>query len=236
MEKVAQSGSVSRVSRRSQTAEEHKFPVTEARPRRRGTQECVMEQIRSFIAIELSEDILSAIADLQRRLKNQVPADTVRWVQPNSIHLTLQFLGDVPAGKINPIAQALAAACVPFSPFTITVGGLGCFPDPRRPRVTWVGVEEPTGTLAALQKAVERAMIPLGFKPEQRAFHPHLTLGRTQRRATRDQAQALGTLVSTTQVPVLGQMEARQVCLMRSDLRPTGAVYTRLAAAPLSGK
>ena len=195
-----------------------------------------MEQIRSFIAIELSEDILSAIADLQRRLKSRVPADTVRWVQPNGIHLTLQFLGDVPAVKIDSIAQALTTACAPFHPFTITVGGLGCFPDARHPRVTWVGVDEPTGTLAALQKAVERAMIPLGFKPEQRAFHPHLTLGRTQRRATRDQAQALGTLVTATQIPPLGQMEARQVCLMRSDLRSTGAVYTQLAAAPLSGQ
>ena len=195
-----------------------------------------MEQIRAFIAIELSEDILSAIADLQRQLKKQVPEGTVRWVKPGGIHLTLQFLGDVPAVKINSIAQALTAACAPFHPFSVTVGGLGCFPNAKRPRVTWVGVDEPTGTLAALQKAIERAMVPLGFTPERRAFHPHLTLGRTKRQATRDQAQALGTLITTTQIPFLGQMNVRQVCLIRSDLRPTGAVYTRLAAAPLAGQ
>ena len=195
-----------------------------------------MEQIRSFIAIELSEDILSAIADLQRQLKKQVPEGTVRWVKPGGIHLTLQFLGDVPVVKINSIAQALTAACAPFHPFSVTVGGLGCFPNAKRPRVTWVGVDEPTGTLAALQKAIERAMVPLGFTPERRAFHPHLTLGRTKRQATRDQAQALGTLITTTQIPFLGQMNVRQVCLIRSDLRPTGAVYTRLAAAPLAGQ
>jgi len=195
-----------------------------------------MEQIRAFIAIELSEDILSAIADLQRQLKKQVPEGTVRWVKPGGIHLTLQFLGDVPVVKINSIAQALTAACAPFHPFSVTVGGLGCFPNAKRPRVTWVGVDEPTGTLAALQKAIERAMVPLGFTPERRAFHPHLTLGRTKRQATRDQAQALGTLITTTQIPFLGQMNVRQVCLIRSDLRPTGAVYTRLATAPLSGQ
>mgnify|MGYP000138424855 CR=1 FL=1 len=195
-----------------------------------------MEKIRSFIAIELSENILSAIADLQRQLKNQVPAGTVRWVRPEGIHLTLQFLGDVPAVKINSIAQALTETCAPCQPFSITIGGLGCFPNARRPRVTWVGVDEPTGTLAALQKAIERAMVPLGFTPEKRAFHPHLTLGRTQRRATRDQVQALGALITTTQVPFLGQMDVHQVCLIRSDLRPTGAVYTRLATAPLSGQ
>ena len=195
-----------------------------------------MEKIRSFIAIELSENILSAIADLQRQLKNQVPAGTVRWVRPEGIHLTLQFLGDVPAVKINSIAQALTETCAPCQPFSITIGGLGCFPNARRPRVTWVGADEPTGTLAALQKAIERAMVPLGFTPERRAFHPHLTLGRTKRQATRDQAQALGTLITTTQIPFLGQMNVRQVCLIRSDLRPTGAVYTRLAAAPLAGQ
>ncbi len=195
-----------------------------------------MKTIRSFIAIELSENILAAIADLQKQLKNQVPKDTVRWVQPEGIHLTLQFLGDVPLPKIEPIAQALVTACAPFRPFSITVGGLGCFPNLRRPRVTWVGVEEPTGTLAALQKAVERALIPLGFTPEKRAFHPHLTLGRTRRQASRDQAQALGTLVSKTSLPLLGQMEVQWVSLMRSDLRPTGAVYTQLATAPLQGK
>jgi 2'-5' RNA ligase len=195
-----------------------------------------METIRSFIAIELSEDILSAIVNLQRQLEDQVPARTVRWVRPEGIHLTLQFLSDVPAAKINSIAQALTATCAPFRPFSIAVGGLGCFPNANRPRVTWVGVDEPTGTLSALQKAVERTMVPLGFTPEDRAFHPHLTLGRTQRRATRDQAQALGALITATRAPVLGQMDVRQVCLMRSDLRPTGAVYTQLAAAPLTGK
>jgi len=195
-----------------------------------------MEKIRSFIAIELSENILSAIADLQRQLKKQVPEGTVRWVRPEGIHLTLQFLGDVPAVKINSIAQALTEACTSCHPFSITVGGLGCFPNARRPRVTWIGVDEPTGTLAALQKAIERAMVPLGFTPEKRAFHPHLTLGRTQRRATRDQIQALGTLITTTQAPFLEQMDVHQVCLIRSDLRPTGAEYTRLATAPLAGQ
>jgi 2'-5' RNA ligase len=99
-----------------------------------------------------------------------------------------------------------------------------------------VGVHEETGTLKRLQKAVEDGMEKLGFPPEGREFHAHLTLGRTQQRASSGDMRRLSQLVEETNIGELGQMEARVVSLMRSDLRPTGAVYTQLAAVELEGK
>jgi len=194
-----------------------------------------MKQIRTFIAIKLDETINAALADLQRQLKAKAPQGSVRWVRPEGIHLTLKFLGDVPVNRIEEIKQALIQACVGFPAFSFSVGGLGCFPNPRRPRVVWVGVQEESGTLAGLQKAIEDGMEKLGFAPEGRRFHAHLTLGRTQRRASSGDARRLGQLVSETDIGELGQMEVRAVSLMKSDLKPTGAVYTRLAAARLEG-
>ncbi len=194
-----------------------------------------MKQVRTFIAIELDETINAALADLQAQLKSKVPQGSVRWVKPGGIHLTLKFLGDVPANRIEEIERALTQACAGFPAFSLSVGGLGCFPNPRRPRVLWVGVQEESGTLAGLQKAIEDGMEQLGFAPEGRRFHAHLTLGRTQRRASSGDVRRLGRLVQETDIGELAQMEARAVSLIKSDLKPTGAVYTRLAAAGLEG-
>ena len=192
-----------------------------------------VEQIRSFIAIELSQDVKDSLSRLQDRLKRQVPERSVRWVRPGGVHLTLKFLGDVPATRIASISQAVETACRGFSQFTIELAGLGCFPNPRRPRVVWVGVREPTGTLVRLQKAVEGALAELGFKPEGRPFRPHLTLGRVQRKVGHSDRQRLGELIAESDVDLLGRMTVASVNLIRSDLRPDGAVYTVLAHAPL---
>jgi len=192
-----------------------------------------VDTVRTFIAIELTPAILKRIGDLQARLKEDVPHGLVRWTRPGGIHLTLKFLGEVPVTQVDAIAEAMREACTPYASFSFAVGGLGCFPNPRRPRVIWVGVDEASGVLARLQRDVERAIKPLGYPPERRGFSPHLTLGRVKGR-DRDALQALGTYVSRAQVRV-GEMRATSVSLMRSDLLPGGAVYTELATAPLSG-
>jgi len=192
-----------------------------------------VEQIRTFIAIELSQDLKDSLTRLQGRLKRQVPERSVRWVRPDGIHLTLKFLGDVPTLRIASISQAVETACRGCSRFTIELAGLGCFPNPRRPRVMWVGVREPTGTLVRLQKAVEGTLVELGFEPEDRSFRPHLTLGRAQRRLGRSDAQRLGELIAQSDVGLLGRMSVASVNVIRSDLQPDGAVYTVLARAAL---
>ena len=194
-----------------------------------------MKQIRTFVAIELDETISAALTDLQEQLKADVPRGSVRWVRPEGIHLTLKFLGDVSVARIEELEQALTQACTPCPVFSFSVGGLGCFPNPRRPRVIWVGVQEGGGTLKRLQEAVEHGMEKLGFAPEGRRFDAHLTVGRTQQRASSGDVRLLGQLVSETEVGRLGQMEVQAVSLIKSDLRPSGAVYTRLAEVRLEG-
>ncbi len=189
-----------------------------------------MPDIRAFIAIELDEPVKTALADVQRRLREAMPRDSVRWVRPGGVHLTLKFLGNVPAGQVADITRAIeAAAGQGIAPFSLTIGQLGCFPNLRRPRVVWVGVQEPTGALARLQGAVEKHIAPLGYPTEKRPFSPHLTLGRTQRRASPADVRRIGEVVGAAGVGQLAAMEVRAVGLIRSDLKPTGAVYTRLA-------
>jgi 2'-5' RNA ligase len=192
-----------------------------------------MDTVRTFIAIELPEPILARLEELQARMREDVPPGLLRWVRPAGIHLTLKFLGEVPLTQIEVLSGALQEACAPHGGFAFRIAGLGCFPNPRRPRVVWVGVEEPSGALARLQRDVERALSPLGYPPEGRPYSPHLTLGRVKGHG-REALEALGAYVSRSAVTV-GQVQASAVHLMRSDLRPSGAVYTELAVAPLMG-
>lgn len=193
------------------------------------------ETVRAFIAIELDHAVLRALDKLQAELKRDSSQKAVRWVESSGIHLTLKFLGDVPIGQLEDLNAGLQRACYGFAPFAISCAGLGCFPNPNRPRVIWVGVDEPRGVLAELQQAVEREIAPLGYPTEDRPFSPHLTLGRVRREASRDDVRRLGQLIAARQVGKLAQMEARAVSLIRSELRPTGAVYTRLFDVSLRG-
>ena len=192
-----------------------------------------MAGIRSFVAIELPEAVKEALAALQRRLRDQAPPQAVRWTRPESIHLTLQFLGEVAPGQIEAIVNALREVSAERPPFTFQVMGVGVFPNPHRPRVVWAGVSEPNEPLLDLQKAVGQALAPLGFPPEKRGFTPHLTIGRAARHAGRRELSELGAAVIQAEVGVVGQVRVDHITLMKSDLRPGGAVYTPLAVVPL---
>jgi 2'-5' RNA ligase len=192
-----------------------------------------MPILRTFIAIELDEQCKSGLSHLQNRLRDQMPPRGVRWVQPEGIHLTLKFLGDTPVEKVDEVKLALAWVAAQAGPFTFTVAGLGCFPNSRQPRVVWVGLQEPTGALARLQKAVEDHVAPLGFPTEQRSFSPHLTLGRVQRYAAKSEVRQIGEVAVANAVGTIGEMTATVVCYIKSDLRPSGAVYTTLFEAKL---
>jgi 2'-5' RNA ligase len=185
-------------------------------------------EIRAFIAIELPDPLRTSLRRLQDRLRAQASPRAVRWVQPRGIHLTLRFLGQTPVDQVEVIAHALRSACTSIPPFSYTVSGLGCFPNTHRPRVIWVGVQEPTGALSRLQQATEDACEELGFERERRAFHPHLTLGRLRDRAPARERRAVGELIQGAEVGSLATEIAAGISLIRSDLRPGGAVYTTL--------
>jgi 2'-5' RNA ligase len=194
-----------------------------------------MTTARTFIAIELDDELKDSLGHLQDRLRGQLSPRSVRWVQLQGIHLTLKFLGDTPLEKLEEVQVALAQAAAEISPFTFTVAGVGCFPNSRRPRVVWVGVQELTGSLVRLRDAVEDRVAPLGFPTERRRFSPHLTLGRVQRHASKSEVRELSEVVAAHTTGVLDEMAVTAVSYIKSDLKPSGAVYTTLAEAKLKG-
>jgi 2'-5' RNA ligase len=193
------------------------------------------EPVRTFIAIELSEEIRTQLAEAQARLRARSPGRAVKWVHPEGIHLTLKFLGNVPTGKISALSGAIERAVAGHTAFDIHLAGLGCFPDLNRPRVVWVGVEGDLEALEALQRAVEKELNALGYPPEGRRFTAHLTLGRVRDDAAPDERRRLGEAVRAIVLESGASTTVHQVSLMKSDLQPTGAVYTQLAAAKLAG-
>jgi 2'-5' RNA ligase len=191
--------------------------------------------LRTFLAVDLPDPLRSRLGKEIDRLSRLTTRGVVRWVPAKGIHLTLKFLGEVDPGRVGPLAEAIRSAASSHPAFRVSVGGVGCFPGPRRPRVVWVGVQEPTGALAALQREIEAALAPLGFPPEEREFNPHLTLGRVRREATSEDAAKVGAVISKEVASSLGEIPVVEVVLFRSDLRPTGPIYTRLATAALEG-
>jgi len=192
-----------------------------------------MATLRTFIAVELDEELKGNLGALQSHLRGQVAPRSVRWVRPQGIHLTLKFLGDTPSEQVEQVKAALTQAVAEIGPFTFTVGNLGCFPNAHRPRVIWVGLQEPTGALLRLKNAIEAQVAPLGFPTEKRAFNPHLTLGRVQRRASKSEVREIGEVVAASDIGVIDEMTVTTVTYIKSDLTPSGAVYTTLLKAGL---
>lgn len=191
------------------------------------------EMWRLFIAIELPDPALTLLSRIQADLKQRAPAQSVRWVAPGSVHLTLKFLGDVPAPHVDAVRAALGEAVRGHAPFELSTGSLGCFPNATRPRVIWIGIERSHGELNALRDAVEAHVAPLGYPTEDRPFSPHLTLGRVRQNAPYGAVATLGALAATTPVTTHETWIADRVSLMRSDLKPDGAVYTEVAHVAL---
>jgi 2'-5' RNA ligase len=187
--------------------------------------------IRSFIAIDLSDLVrrqLEALAQELRKCGAQVG-----WVRTEGIHLTLKFLGDVAPESIEDIKPALAGVASQTEPIHIEPAGCGAFPTIKSPRVIWVGLRGQSGPLAELVRRVDAAMVSLGFKPEDRPFKPHLTLGRVKgRQGLQDLRQVLLAHLDFTAEP----FDAVEVVLYKSELRPDGARYTPLFKAPFSGR
>ena len=190
------------------------------------------EHVRSFIAIELPEEVKAGITRLQNRLKdaNHSP---VKWVNPNSIHLTLKFLGDVPVNKINSITRALETATREIPPFQLEVKDLGVFPNLNKVRVVWVGVSGDITRLRQLQQRIESNLATLDFTPEIRAFTPHLTLARLREQASPDERQNFGQLIGNTKFDSVYKFRVDSISLMRSQLTREGAIYSRLGSAKL---
>jgi len=191
-----------------------------------------MEPVRAFIAIELPNSVKSTLSQLQDNLKQSDRAP-VKWVDPDSIHLTLKFLGNIAAGMIPELTKAISEAAGGIAPFRLDLGELGVFPNLRAPRVVWVGLGGEIATLSVIQENIESALIPLGFSPERRAFSPHLTLGRVRERASPEERRRLGEAVSSLKIGAKLSFTVDALNLMRSRLTREGAFYSRLSSVAL---
>jgi len=185
--------------------------------------------VRCFVAVNLSPELKGRLAELEAQLK-EARAD-VSWVKPESIHLTLKFLGEVEEERIPLIKGAVQEGLEGARPLVLSLAGMGAFPNPRSPRVIWVGIAGERERLCQLQERVERAMEKIGFSREARPFSPHVTLGRT--RSGRG-CPALMDLVGRMADLEVGVVRAQSIDLMRSQLHPAGAIYTIIESFPLT--
>lgn len=180
----------------------------------------MMRNIRTFVAVEMPDPVREQFRDVEDRLRR---ADAhVKWVEPQNIHVTLKFLGDVAEDRIEKIFQSVEEGTQGLASFDIRLSQLGAFPNLRQPRVVWIGVEEGKEQLAELQKRVEDSIARQGFPREKRKFSPHLTIGRVKSsRGTNELVEAIQATPFESE-----SFEINEVVVMESTLTPEGPIYT----------
>ncbi|HWV46478.1 MAG TPA: RNA 2',3'-cyclic phosphodiesterase [Nitrospira sp.] len=194
--------------------------------------------LRAFLAVELSDDLRNRITliqqDLRQRLGRESSKDSrITWVQPSSLHLTMKFLGDTGELQIEPLREAVGRAMTGHEVVHMPIERLGVFPRLQQPRVLWVGPSEQweqgddAKRLTTLHRAIEDCCQPFGFEPEGRPLSPHLTLARVKE-GERHVGQALAKSGVIDRPISLGLLAMDSIVLMKSELRPTGSVYTKL--------
>lgn len=188
---------------------------------------------RLFAAIELPQDVRERIAQVSQRLA--AAGWRAKWVNPQGTHLTLKFYGNVPVDNIPVLRETLRPIVALGRPFELSAEGAGVFPNPRRPRVVWLGVGGDLESLGRLQRDIERASAEIGYEPEQRAFNPHLTVARIRPEdlsTVNGVEQRLAEIAALPPLP----LPVERVALFRSELRRSGAVYTVVEEFPLGGE
>ncbi len=183
-----------------------------------------------FIAVHLDASIKRELEKLQSAVR---AGNTVRWVKPDQMHLTLKFLGDVSADAVPSVIAGLQRIGSEFAPFALKLGGWGCFPNFSKPRVIWIGLEGALDPLRGLQARVEQETASLSGHKEDKPFAPHLTLGRTKDAPFRD-IQRLGQLIQAARPSSGAAWTIQHLYLMRSVLGQSGATHHVLAQVPLS--
>lgn len=190
-----------------------------------------MNLLRAFIAVEIPlairKAVCSATSDLQKEINS-----LVRWVPMENMHLTLKFLGDVSASNLDMLTQMISAEADLFNCFDLHLDGLGSFPNLKRPRVIYIGIQAPA-VLEALHRGIESASRRLGYESEDRGFSPHLTIGRVKQNINAAEQQTIRRALEGMKIDALGTAHIEALHLYKSDLKPTGSVYTRLYSAPL---
>ncbi len=188
--------------------------------------------MRAFLAIELPEAVRRVLAEEARLLRHA--GGRASWVRPENMHLTLRFLGECDGERLAALTPLVSAACGAHPAPSLSVAGLGAFPTPARPSVVWAGIRVLSGDLKELQGAIEKACTSAGFTPDDKPFHPHVTLARVRGHAAPSElARALNERIDAGSQPYGDEFTAAAVALFSSELKPGGPVYTRLAEHPV---
>ena len=190
--------------------------------------------VRVFVAVGLSAEARGQLIDAVERIRAKVPQG-IQWANPDGMHLTLKFLGNIAAAGVEPLLNCLEPVAAVRPSFTLDLAGLGMFPNRRSPRVLWAGADGDLDALSALQQDAEAAINALGYPPEQRPFRPHITLGRPRRAVSDAQRGRIGEVVAALAPPATVRWQVEAVDVMRSELHPSGARYTVLGSVALGG-
>jgi 2'-5' RNA ligase len=188
-----------------------------------------LEKIRAFIAVPASDEVKEIVAKTVGELK--AAGASVKWVEPENVHLTLKFLGNITAEDVEKLRVRLREALGSYSSFDVTAGKVGCFPGGRRaPRVIWIGLEGAIDRLKEIAVKVDETCAGLGFDPETRPFKAHLTIGRVRRGSggLRELGESIGSIGFK---PL--KLQVDRVNLVRSRLSPQGPTYTVLESIAL---
>ena len=189
--------------------------------------------IRAFAAIQFPTVVKQKIDQALSPLRDSLDEDVVRWVKPDLYHLTLKFFGDVSDDRLNEISLRLRETATDGMPLCLSVGKFGCFPTIQKPRVLWIGLSDKTKFLAALHGTLESELAAIGFKPEKRQFHPHITIGRVHRRVKKDKIARMRNPLQNFALDSIAEVNVKNITLIRSDLTPSGSVYTLIDEFPL---
>jgi 2'-5' RNA ligase len=192
------------------------------------------DTLRVFIALDIPQDAKDVLVETVRQLRTVIPSG-VRWVDPQGIHLTLKFLGNIDYSVVDDVLGAMKMASENYEGprFSLSLSGLGLFPNDRQPRVLWAGTAGDLDSLRTLQALVDEAVSRLGFSQEKRPFRPHLTLGRVQDGVPKGTRRFIGEAIVKTQLPPTSAWEVDKIRLIQSTLTPQGAIYASLGTASL---
>ena len=188
---------------------------------------------RIFIAIKMPDAVIGKITEVSRYFQSQTPADALKWVETENLHLTLRFLGEISEETLKKVQSILPQAVMGQPSFTLSVEGLGMYPSPGQPRVVWLGIRG-SQPMTTLHTQLEAVLAKAGIEKEDRPFHPHLTLARVRQRTDRATAHQIGETLTQFKVGSLGAFQVDEIHLIESQLTPQGPVYTARAIAPLS--
>jgi 2'-5' RNA ligase len=188
-------------------------------------------KIRSFLAFELPLEIKNIVARVSRELRQSTL--NAKWVKVDNIHLTVVFMGSIETDDIPAIARGVQEVCQTYDPFDISLKGIGCFPNARSPRVLWLGLDGDLEPLSQFRDALQGHLTGFGIKEEKRKFKPHLTLARFRKPKRMDARE--DQLLSKYEDISSAVCSLKELILFKSDLKPTGAVYTKVETWPLRG-